>query len=248
MSECPSERVGAGPRVLGRRDWAACFSLAESLQWLPSALWERLGSLDLALPPPSWSKALLFLSDEAKPYSPFKTLFKSDAWNCCRPGESLMLWDPMPQIDLAQPMSPGVPHACLYSFFLGLTGDSWEQLPVQVLFSDRLACFLAFSGLGKAQKSSVKMSFLEIISPLTFQQEPGDTPHGLPALLPGSQIQMPTWPSKICLFSVRRDEPDRQVVGSMSNWRAHASPTERGNYVGRPAQHGQLSGLTTRQK
>lgn len=86
MSERPSERVGAGPgpRVLGRRDRAVSFSLAESLQWLPSALRERLGSLDLALPPPSWSKALL--SDEAKPYSPFKTLFKSDAWNCGRPG------------------------------------------------------------------------------------------------------------------------------------------------------------------
>lgn len=159
-----------------------------------------------------------------------------------------MPWDPMPQVDLAQLMSPGVPLACLYFFFLALTGDSWEQLPVQVLFSGRLASSLASSGLGKAQNSSVKTSFLEIISPLTFQQEPGDTPHGLPALLPGSQIQMPTWPSKMCLFSVRRDEPDKQVVGSVSSWRAHASRTEGGNYVGRAAQHGQLSGLTTHRK
>lgn len=41
------------------------------------------------------------------------------------------------------------------------------------------------------------------MSPLPFQHEPGDTPQGLPVLLPGSQIQMLTRPNRYVYLAYR---------------------------------------------
>lgn len=83
----------------------------------------------------------------------------------------------MPLLDPAKPMSPSVPNACLYFFFLGFTGESRGQLSVQVLFradaqsgsgQGQTGTFPCLFRLGQAQQSSVELSFLEILSPLTL--------------------------------------------------------------------------------
>lgn len=66
----------------------------------------------------------------------------------------------------------------------------------------------------------METSFLEIVAPLASQPEPGDTPRA--ACVPARFSEAP----QICLFSTRRDEPGRQVVGTESSWSAHTPRAE----------------------